>query len=93
MSKKLELSQAVQQLGLFSKDSIYSEFYDMTDEEITRMNAEMEEQQEKEMQQQQEQAAMAAPGPGEAGGQEPAENVPRPQLMKKRVLSWKPYEI
>ena len=28
------------------------------------------------MQQQQEQAEMAAPGYGEAGGQEPAENVP-----------------
>jgi hypothetical protein len=74
--QKTRVIAAVQQLGLFSKDSIYREFYDMTEEEITRMNAEMEEQQEKEMQQQQEQAEMAAPGYGEAGGQEPAENVP-----------------
>jgi hypothetical protein len=73
--QKTRVIAAVQQLGLFSKDSIYREFYDMTDEEITRMTAEMEEQQQKEMQQQ-EQAAMAGPGPGEAGGQEPAENVP-----------------
>ena len=74
--QKTRVIAAVQQLGLFSKASIYREFYDMTDEEIARMNAEMEEQNQKEVAQQQEDAAMAGPGPGEAGGQEPAENVP-----------------
>jgi hypothetical protein len=74
--QKTRVIAAVQQLGLFSKDSIYREFYDMTDEEIARMTSEMDEQQQKDMDQQQEQAAMAGPGPGEAGGQEPAENVP-----------------
>ena len=74
--QKTRVIAAVQQLGLFSKDSIYREFYDMTDEEIARMNAEMEEQNQKEVAQQQEEAALAGPGPGEAGGQEPAENVP-----------------
>ena len=48
----------------------------MTDEEIARMTSEMDEQQQKEMDQQQAQTTMAGPGPGEAGGQEPAENVP-----------------
>ena len=74
--QKTRVIAAVQQLGLFSKDSIYREFYDMTDEEITRMTSEMDEQQQKEMDQQQAQTTMAGPGPGEAGGQEPAENVP-----------------
>ena len=74
--QKTRVIAAVQQLGLFSKDSIYREFYDMTDEEISRMTAEMDEQNEKDAALQQEQAAMAGPGPGEAGGQEPAENVP-----------------
>jgi hypothetical protein len=74
--QKTRVIAAVQQLGLFSKDSIYREFYDMTDEEIARMTSEMDEQQQKDMDQQQEQTAMAGPGPGEAGGQESAENVP-----------------
>ena len=75
--QKTRVIQAVQQLGLFSTDSIYREFYDMTEEEIARMKSEMEEQQQKDTEQQQEQAAtMAGPGPGEAGGQEPAENLP-----------------
>ena len=74
--QKTRVIAAVQQLGLFSKDSIYREFYDMTDEEIARMTTEMDEQQQKDMDQQQAQTAMAGPGPGEAGGQESAENVP-----------------
>ena len=75
--QKTRVIQAVQQLGLFSTASIYREFYDMTEEEIARMKSEMEEQQQKDTEQQQEQAAtMAGPGPGEAGGQEPAENLP-----------------
>ena len=72
--QKTRVIQAVQGLNLFSKDSIYREFYDMTDDEIRRMKSEMESEQ---AQEQQEQGAPGAgPGPGEAGGQEPAENLP-----------------
>lgn len=75
--QKTRVIAAVQQLALFSKDEIYREYYDMTDEEIERMKDEME-QQAKEEQEQQAQdvggAQMAGPGYGEAGGQEPAEN-------------------
>ena len=74
--QKTRVIQAVQQLGLFSTESIYREFYDMTEEEISRMQGEIEEDQQKQAAEQQEQAQMAQPGYGEAGGQEPAENVP-----------------
>ena len=74
--QKTRVIAAVQQLGLFSKQSIYREFYDMTEEEIRRMEEEVKEDQEKDMEQQEEQAALAEPGYGEAGGQESAENVP-----------------
>ena len=74
--QKTRVIQAVQQLGLFSTESIYREFYDMTDEEISRMQSEIDQDQQKQMDQQQEQAALTQPGPGEAGGQEPAENIP-----------------
>ena len=72
--QKTRVIQAVQGLGLFSKDSIYREFYDMTDDEVRRMKAEMESEQEQAQEEQG--AAGAGPGPGEAGGQEPAENTP-----------------
>ena len=74
--QKTRVIQAVLGLGLFSKESIYREFYDMTDEEIRRMQSEIEEDQEKDLEQQEKQAEVANPGYGEAGGQEPAENVP-----------------
>jgi len=85
--QKTRVIQAVIGLTLFSKESIYREFYDMTDEEIRRMESELEEDQKKALELQQEQAEIAAeagggagggagPAPGEAGGQEPAENVP-----------------
>tara|TARA_R110000765_G_scaffold388652_1_gene480991 strand:- start:1382 stop:2308 length:927 start_codon:yes stop_codon:yes gene_type:complete len=74
--QKTRVIQAVQGLGLFSKESIYREFYDMTEQEIRVMQSEIEEDQKKDMEQQQEQAEGAGPGPGEAGGQESAENVP-----------------
>jgi len=85
--QKTRVIQAVQGLALFSKESIYREFYDMTDEEIRRMQSELEEDQQKDLELQQEQAEIAAeaggggaagagPALGEAGGQEPAENVP-----------------
>ena len=72
--QKTRVIQAVQGLNLFSKESIYREFYDMTDDEVRRMKSEME--QEAQQDQQDQGAAGAGPGPGEAGGQESAENVP-----------------
>jgi hypothetical protein len=76
--QKTRVIQAVQGLGLFSKESIYREFYDMTDEEITRMEKEISSDQKKDAEAQQDQATAqgAQAGPGEAGGQEPAENTP-----------------
>lgn len=74
--QKTRVIQAVQGLGLFSTESIYREFYDMTEEEISRMQKEIESDQKKQAEQQAEQQAAAGPGPGEAGGQEPAENTP-----------------
>lgn len=75
--QKTRVVQAVQGLNLFSKESLYREFYDMTPEEVSRMKAQMEQEQKQEQQEQQDQgAAGAGPAPGEAGGQEPAENVP-----------------
>ena len=77
--QKTRVIAAVQQLGLFSKSSIYKEYYDMTEEEAERMEKEMKKQQKEEaeqaMEQEQAQAAQQ-PGYGEAGGQESAENVP-----------------
>ncbi len=97
--QKTRVIAAVQQLGLFSKDEIYREYYDMTPEEITLMKSEMEEQQAQEMEQQQEQAMltgqapapgagapMAGPTPEEAGGQEGLENVP-PTANEEKVSS------
>jgi hypothetical protein len=72
--QKTRVIQAVQGLNLFSKESIYREFYDMTEDEIRRMKSEIEGEQQQEQQDQQ--AMGAGPGPGEAGGQEPAENAP-----------------
>ena len=75
--QKTRVVQAVQGLNLFSKEALYKEFYDMTPEEVKRMKAQMEQEQEQEQQAQQDQGvAGAGPAPGEAGGQEPAENVP-----------------
>ena len=72
--QKTRVVQAVQGLNLFSKEKIYREFYDMTDDEIRRIKAEMDQEQQ---QTQQDQGPVGAgPGPGEAGGQEPAENTP-----------------
>jgi hypothetical protein len=83
--QKVRVVQAVQGLQLFPKETIYKEFYDMTEEEIRRTMELMEKEQQKaaEMQAQQQAAAAppgapqgAGPGYGEAGGQEGAENAP-----------------
>jgi hypothetical protein len=98
--QKTRVIQAVQGLGLISKDQIYREYFDMTENEIEQMKKELEADQKKMMEQQQAEmeaqmggapmggdpmggdpmAAAAPPGGnagyGEAGGQEPAENIP-----------------
>ena len=63
-------------LGLFSKESIYKEFYDMNDEEIRRMKAEVQKEQAEDMAQQQAQSEGGGTEPTGASGQEPAENTP-----------------
>ena len=85
--QKIRVVQGVQQLGLFSTEAIYKEFYDMTEEEITRMQSEIEQDQQKLAEQQAEQEAampMAGAPPGAAGGQEPAENMP-PTANEEKV--------
>jgi len=65
--QKTRVIQAVQMLGLFSKKEIYKEYYDMTEEEIDQMKAELEADQEQQMEQEQQMAgAMGAPAPGGA---------------------------
>ena len=80
--QKTRVIQAVQQLGLFSKDEIYREYYDMTEVDIEKMKKEIMKDQEEQQKQEAEVAAAAgggapgaAPGPMEAGGQEGAENA------------------
>ena len=85
--QKIRVVQGVQQLGLFSTEDIYKEIYDMTEEEITRMQSEIEQDQQKLAEQQAEQEAampMAGAPPGAAGGQEPAENMP-PTANEEKV--------
>jgi len=84
--QKVRVIQGVQQLGLFSQESIYREFYDMTEEEIARMQSELEQDQQKLAEQEMAAGGMAGPGPGEAGGQEPAENAP-PTANEEKVSS------
>lgn len=75
--QKTRVVQAVQGLNLFSKEALYKEFYDMTPQEVKRMKSQIEQEQQQEQQDQGDQgAAGAGPAPGEAGGQESAENTP-----------------
>ena len=81
--QKARVIQAVLGLGLFSKTSIYKDFYDMNDEEIQRMESELEEDQKKDLELQEKQAeisAIAVADPAGAaaggGGMESAENTP-----------------
>jgi len=76
--QKVRVVQAAKGLELFSTETIYKEFYGMTEDEVRREKSLIEEEKK-------EAAAleaaiapppMAGPGPGEAGGQEPAENAP-----------------
>ena len=81
--QKVRVVQAAKGLELFSTETIYKQFYNMTDEEIRREKAMIEDEKKKSAEME---AAMtppaapgapvAGPGPGEAGGQEPDENAP-----------------
>jgi len=72
--QKTRVIQAVQMLGLFSKEEIYKEYYDMTDEEIKRMKKELEKDQKEEVEKQESMAQAqnplggAAPGGAPGGG-------------------------
>jgi hypothetical protein len=50
--QKVQVIQGVLGLGLFSKDSVYREFYDMTDAEIERIKQEIEKDKEQDLEQQ-----------------------------------------
>ena len=73
--QKARVVQAVKGLQLFADDTIYKEYYNMSDEEIEKTKENISRQMEKQ------QDAMNAEGAGpnmgtEAGGQESAENKP-----------------
>lgn len=72
--QKTRVVQAVQGLNLFPKETLYREFYDMTEDEVKRTKDKIDKEQEEDQKDQG--AAGAGPGPGEAGGQESAENTP-----------------
>ena len=88
--QKTRVIAAVQQLGLFSKNEIYKEYYDMTPEEIERIKREIDQDQEELADQEAAAAAsagpVASPGPMEAGGQEGAENAP-PTTNESKIYS------
>ena len=88
--QKVRVVQAAKGLELFSTETIYKQFYNMTDEEIRMEKAMIEDEKKKAAEMEASMAPPAAPGappapggapaagpgPGEAGGQEPAENAP-----------------
>jgi len=88
--QKVRVVQAAKGLELFSTETIYKQFYNMTDEEIRMEKAMIEDEKKKAAEMEAAMAPPAAPGdapapggapaagpgPGEAGGQEPAENAP-----------------
>ena len=76
--QKVRVVQAAKGLELFSTETIYKEFYGMTEEEIRREKTLIEDEKKKaaELETATAPPPMAGPGPGEAGGQEPAENAP-----------------
>lgn len=74
--QKARVIQSVIQLGLFSRKEIYREYYDMTEEEVERMEQEIEKDLEKQAQKDEGDPTIKQPGYGEAGGQEGVENTP-----------------
>ena len=77
--QKTRVIQAVQGLGLLSKQQIYREYFDMTEEEVERMLDEIDQERDKEMQREQERVATglgAQEGqPAPSGGQELAQQA------------------
>tara|TARA_R110002051_G_scaffold321913_2_gene410945 strand:- start:3120 stop:4928 length:1809 start_codon:yes stop_codon:yes gene_type:complete len=94
--QKTRVVQAVKGLQLFSTDTIYKEYYDMSDEEIDRTKEELERELEKQQemmaaqggeQAQQPGGAMAGPNMNiEAGGQEANENKPPTAAENTQLL-------
>ena len=79
--QKIRVIQAVQGLGLLPKRVIYKEYFDMTDSEIERILAEIDEEKTKEQSEQldqmaKEEAITNPPEGGAAQGMESAENTP-----------------
>ena len=75
--QRLRIVQGIAQLGMFAKEAIYKEWFQMTDVEVAKMKRELKKDQEEMPQQPMVGGGgMAGPAPGEAGTQEPAENVP-----------------
>ena len=76
--QKTRVVAAVQQLGLLPKDTIYKEYFNYSENEIEEIKAKLEKEAQEATAQapEQGQGPTSQPGPGEAGGQEGAENVP-----------------
>ena len=77
--QKTRVIQAVQGLNLFSKESIYREFYDMTDDEVRRMKSEME--QEAQQDQKDQEPLVRVLGQGRLAGKSPMK-ILLPRQMK-----------
>jgi len=69
--QKTRVIQAVQQLGLFSQEEIYKEYYDMTEEEIRMMKDQIKKDQEDQREQTQLNDAAASLTPQGGGGASP----------------------
>ncbi len=79
--QKVQVIQMVQSLGLLPKRVLYKEYFDMTDSEVERVLAELDEEKTKEQAQQlnqmaKEEAITNPPEGGAAQGMESAENTP-----------------
>ena len=74
--QKTRVIQAVQGLGLLPKKHLYREYFDMTDDQIDQLMAEMEQEQQKDAQKEQARMDMGLAG-NEQGGQ-PGESPEQP---------------
>jgi molecular chaperone DnaK (HSP70) len=76
--QKAQVIQAVMGLGLFSKDEILRQYYEMNDEEIARMKEDVEKEQQEQMQKEADQSQMQAQATAQ-GQAEGEAAVPQPQ--------------
>jgi len=77
--QKTRVVQAVQQLGLFSKKQIYKEYFNMTDEQIIRLESELDKERQKQNQEAVEAAAQGVPAEeGQGAHDTPAEATTAP---------------